>query len=139
MKDLISDLGEIKIHRNLIRQIVENSALEIPGTASLGVSSRKWVYKLLNFFRINGVKIYGGEDLKIEVPINVRYGYNIPKVANLVQEQILKNLYDSLNIDSATIVIKVKGVEKRSLNIKNVRKKTKEIKEEQKQPQADQQ
>ena len=112
MKHILSDLGEIKIHRNLIRQIVEIAALTVEGVASLAITTDKWLSKTLSRLKINGVKIDLSKDIKIEVPIIVKYGYNIPDIAMKVQEEILKSLSGSLNIDAAYIVVKVKGLEK---------------------------
>ena len=112
MKHIFSDLGEIKIHRNLIRQIVEISTLAVEGVASLAFTHQKWLAKLLSYLKIRGIKVDLSKDLKLEVPIIVKYGYNIPEVAIHVQEEILKSLSKTLNIDTAYIIVKVKGLEK---------------------------
>lgn len=112
MRHILSDLGEIKIHKNLIRQIVEIAALTVEGVASLAITTQKWLSKTLSYLKMSGIKIDLSKDVKIEVPIIVKYGYNIPEVAINVQEEILKSLSRGLNIDSAYIIIKVKGLEK---------------------------
>ena len=112
MKHILSDLGEIKIHKNLIRQIVEIAALTVDCVANLAITTERWLSKILSLLKLSGIKIDLSKDVRIEVPIVVKYGYNIPEVAIKVQEEILKSLSRGLNIDSAYIIIKVKGLEK---------------------------
>ena len=112
MKSIISDLGEIKIHKNLITQIVEVSTLSVEGISSIAVIPISLISRILRRLRINGIKIDIANELRIEIPVNVKYGYNIPEVAANLQNEILKSLAKSLNIDTAYIVVKVKGLEK---------------------------
>jgi uncharacterized alkaline shock family protein YloU len=112
MKNIISDLGEIKIHSALIRQIVEIAASSVEGVYSLAASPDRWIAGLISRITTLGIRLDLTKDLKIEVPIIVKQGYNIPEVASRVQEEILKNLAKSLNIDTAYIVVKVKGLKK---------------------------
>ncbi|MFC1514334.1 Asp23/Gls24 family envelope stress response protein [Candidatus Omnitrophota bacterium] len=111
MKHLVSDLGEIKIHQALISQIVEASTLTVEGVASLSITHNKWLSRLFSILKLRTIKVDMSKDLKIEVPIIVRFGHSIPDVAVKVQEEILKSLVKTLNIDTAYIVVKVKGLE----------------------------
>ena len=111
MKHLLSDLGEIKIHKALISQIVEAATLTVEGVATLSITHNKWLAQILAGLKIRTIKVDLSKDLKVEVPVIVRYGYNIPDVAIKVQEEILKSLSKTLNIDTAYIVVKVKGLE----------------------------
>lgn len=115
MKNIASELGEIKIHRNLIAQITEAAALQVEGVASLAVTTEEWLSRLLNYFKFTGIKVELGRTLRVEVPILVKFGYNIPDVSNHVQEEILKALANSLNIETAFIVVKIKGLENDSV------------------------
>ena len=111
MKEYRSSLGNIKIHRRLISQIAELATKEVEGIDSLAVTSRIWLSHLLSFFNISGIKVdIASEELKIEIPIVVKYGYNVYEVATTLQEKVLDNLLRSLNIDNAFINIKVKGI-----------------------------
>ena len=110
MKEYRSSLGNIKIHRRLISQIAELATKEVEGIDSLALTSRIWVSRLLSFFNISGIKVDISEEVKIEIPIIVKYGYNVYEVATALQETVLDNLLKSLNIDNASINIKVKGI-----------------------------
>lgn len=112
MKSIISDLGEIKIHKNLITQIVEVSALSVEGISSIAIMPVNIISKILRRLKIKGIKIDIANELRIEIPVNVKYGYNIPEVAANLQNKILESLAKSLNIDTAYIIVKVKGLEK---------------------------
>ncbi len=112
MKSIISDLGEIKIHKNLITQIVEASALSVEGISSIAIIPISIISKILRRLKIKRIKIDISNELRIEIPVNVKYGYNIPEVAANLQNKILESLAKSLNIDAAYIIVKVKGLEK---------------------------
>lgn len=111
MKQIISELGEIKIHKDLISQVVEAATLAVEGVASLAVTPQKQLSKILSYLKIKGIKVDVSKDLNIEVPIIVKYGYNIPGVAAKVQQEILKSLSKTLNLDTAYIIVKVRGLE----------------------------
>ena len=110
MNHIISELGEIKIHKKLISQVAETATLSVEGVRGLACSSKGWLAKILKCLKINCIKVDTGKDLKIEVPIIVKYGYNIPQVAGRVQEEVLNSLFKSLNIESAYIIVKIKGL-----------------------------
>lgn len=111
MKNIASELGEIKIHKNLISQIAETATLHVDGVAALAITTEKWLSKLLHHVKLTGIKVDLSKTLKIEIPILVKYGYNIPEVSAQVQEEILKALAKTLNIDTAYVVVKIKGLE----------------------------
>ena len=116
MKNITSDLGEIKIHKNLISQIAETATLQVDGVASLAITTDKWISGLLQQVRLTGIKVDLSKTLRIEIPILVKYGYNIPEVSSIVQEEVLKALAKTLNIDTAYIVVKIKGLEDEPAN-----------------------
>ena len=112
MKHLLSDLGEIKIHKTLISQIAHAATLTVEGVASLSIAREKWLARVLSLLKVRPIKVDVSKNLRIEVPIVVKFGYNIPNVSVKVQEEILKSLSKTLNIDNAYIVVKVKGLER---------------------------
>ncbi len=72
MKHLLSDLGEIKIHKALISQIVEASTLTVEGVSALSITHNKWLAQIFALLKIRTIKVDVSKDLKIEVPIIVR-------------------------------------------------------------------
>ena len=112
MIQINSDLGEIKLDKNLIQQTVETAALGVEGVCSLAITTEKWLSQALSRLRINGIKIDSNKGIRIEVPIIVKYGYNVPEVAVSVQEKIMEMLSKNLDLDAAYIIIKVKGLER---------------------------
>ena len=111
MKQIISQFGEIKIHKDLVSQVVEAATLSVEGVASLAVTPQKHLSKILSYLKIKGIKVDMSKDLNIEVPIIVKYGYSIPAVAARVQQEILKSLSQTLNVETAYITVKVRGLE----------------------------
>ncbi|MFH1397456.1 MAG: Asp23/Gls24 family envelope stress response protein [Candidatus Omnitrophota bacterium] len=113
-QDSRTDLGIIKIHKNAIASITSIAAAEIEGVSSLGDSFKlSW-----NLFlgqkesRSIRVEIDKNQELRITVPLIVKYGYNIPDIASRVQENVRQALEKSTNLSLKDINIVVKGVKK---------------------------
>jgi len=110
MNNFSSDLGEIRIHKILIAQIAETSAMRVDGVAGLAVTPDRLLSQFLRRFHITGISIDLSKTVRIEIPILVKYGYNIPDVSARVQEEIASALSKSLNIDTVYVIVKVKGL-----------------------------
>jgi len=110
MENIVSDLGEIKIHQKLIAQIAETVALKVDGVAGLAMTTERWLAGILSSIRMTGVRVDLTNNIQIIVPILVTYGYNVPEVSAKVQEEILTALRQMLNIETAKIIVKVKGL-----------------------------
>ena len=111
MSEFMSDLGPVKIHKNLIAQIAETAALEVEGVSDLAVTPDKLISKVLHKLNITGINIDLTKIPRIEIPILVKYGYNILDVSTQVQEAVSQALLNTLNIDAAQIVVKIKGLD----------------------------
>ncbi len=113
MNNLSSDLGEIKIHKRLISQVAQIAALKVEGVSCIATTSQRLISKILEKLNLPiNIKIDLSKGPKIEIPVIIKYNYNIPEVALKIQEEILKDLNKILNIDSAYIIVKVKGIER---------------------------
>jgi len=110
MNNFSSEMGEIRIHKILIAQIAETAALRVDGVAGIAVTPDRLLSQFLRRFHITGISIDLSKTVRIEIPILVKYGYNIPDVSARVQEEISSALIKSLNIDTAYVIVKVKGL-----------------------------
>lgn len=110
MNNIVSDLGEIKIHQKLIAQIAETVALKVDGVSGLAMTTERWLAGVLSSIRLTGVRVDLTNNIQIIVPILVKFGYNVPDVSAKVQEEIMSALRQMLNIESARIIVKVKGL-----------------------------
>jgi len=109
-----SDFGTIKIHKNVIASIAALAAVEVEGVKRVGTGSGNTFLELLgtkNTIHIK-VEIDKGEEVRLDIPLVIRFGYNIPDVANKVQENVRTALEKMTNIALKDINIDVRGIEK---------------------------
>ncbi|MDD5432897.1 MAG: Asp23/Gls24 family envelope stress response protein [Candidatus Omnitrophica bacterium] len=109
-----TDLGTIKIHKNVVASVASIAATEIEGVKRIGVSFRSSLLELLGKKDLSNIKVefdknYG---VKIEVPLVIQYGYNIPEIANKAQENIRQALEKMTNLSIKDIDISIQSIEK---------------------------
>lgn len=111
-----TDLGEIKIHRNVISSIAIEATKQIPGVGGIGTNLRSHFMELLGKKDTSTIKIDFDKEgtATISIPIIVKYGYNIPDVASKVQDNIKASIENATNIDIKDINIIIQEIEKKS-------------------------
>jgi uncharacterized alkaline shock family protein YloU len=108
-----TDLGAIGIHKNVIASIAAIAAMEIEGVKGIG-RAPAGIFALITpkkYAKIK-VRIDKNEDVRIEVPLIVKYGFNIPDVAGKVQENIHNALEKTANLSTKDISINIQGITK---------------------------
>ncbi|MBU0502904.1 MAG: Asp23/Gls24 family envelope stress response protein [Candidatus Omnitrophota bacterium] len=113
-QDSRTDLGIIRIHKNAIASITSIAASEIEGVSFLGESFRFSWWLLLRKKKACSIRVEidKNQELKITIPLVVKYGFNIPDIASSVQENVRQALENSTNLTLKDIDIVVKGVKK---------------------------
>ncbi len=107
-------LGSIRIYRDVIASIASLAALEIEGVKGIGRDFKTSVLELLGrkpSFSIK-VAIEKNEEVRIEIPLIIKYGFNIPDVANRVQENIRNRLEKTTNLSIKDINVNIWGIER---------------------------
>jgi len=109
-----TDLGTIKIHKNVLASIASLAANEIEGVKRVGGDFRSGIADVIgkNFFSIIRVEINKNEEVKIDVPLVIKFGYNIPEIANKVQENIRNSLEKMTSLSVKDINVNIKAIEK---------------------------
>lgn len=109
-----TDLGTIKIHKNVIASIACLAALEIEGVKRVGGDFKSGLLELIGKKSVNAIKveINKNEEVSLEIPLIIKYGCNIPDIADKVQESIRNNLEKMTNLSIKDINISVQGIEK---------------------------
>lgn len=64
------------------------------------------------FFTAIKVEITKQEEVTVAVPLIIKYGYNIPDVANRVQESVRVALEKMSNLSIKEINVNVQGIER---------------------------
>ncbi|MBI4982637.1 MAG: Asp23/Gls24 family envelope stress response protein [Candidatus Omnitrophica bacterium] len=109
-----TDLGNIKIHKNVIASISSLAAIEIEGVKRIGGNFRSALLELAgkkNLAAIQ-VEINKNEEVKVDIPLVIKYGFNIPEVANKVQESVRNALEKMTNLSVKDINISVQAIER---------------------------
>jgi uncharacterized alkaline shock family protein YloU len=107
-----TDLGVIRIEKNVLGEIATRAAESVPGVSGVGTQ----VMNILNKFlgeraRYSGARVTLTENvLKINIPIKVKYNVDIHSVASEVQGKVHSALEEMLGITYAEINVIVRGV-----------------------------
>jgi len=109
-----NELGVLRIHKNVISSIASIAATEIEGVKRVGRSKQNGLVELLEnkFFSVIKVEINKHEEVKIQIPLIIKYGYNIPEIANRVQENARLALERMSNLSIKEINVNVQGIER---------------------------
>ncbi len=109
-----TDLGKVRVHKDVVRQIVLNTSQEIEGVLRIHYSL---LDRFLKIFKPKSgiaikVDISQEDTVRIRVPVILKYGTDIKEVSLNMQEKILKNLQETLGVLNFQIDIDVRGIER---------------------------
>ncbi|MBU3958631.1 MAG: Asp23/Gls24 family envelope stress response protein [Candidatus Omnitrophica bacterium] len=109
-----TELGMIRIHKNVIASIASLAATEIEGVKRVGGDFKSGLLELIGRKMSMAIKIEidSSDEVRIEVPIVIKYGFNIPEVAAKAQENVHKTLEKMINLTPKDININVQGIER---------------------------
>jgi len=109
-----TDLGKIRIHKNVIASIASIAALEIDGVKRIGGDFKSGILQLMGKKTLIAIKVEidKNEEIRMEVPLVIKYGFNIPDIANKVQENIRNTLEKMTSLSIKYININVQSIEK---------------------------
>lgn len=109
-----TDLGTVKIHNNVIASIAAIAATEIEGTLRIGSGFAAGLFDLMGKRVLSSIKveISKNDTVRVDVPIVVKYGFNIPEIASKVQENVRSNLEKMTNLSIRDINVTVQGIER---------------------------
>ncbi|MCK9573096.1 MAG: Asp23/Gls24 family envelope stress response protein [Candidatus Omnitrophica bacterium] len=110
-RNISSEYGQIKIHKRAIRQLAEATAKQIKGVKAVGWECYRFK-RLLRFFDWAGTRIIFDNDMRIVIPVVISWEQNIVDVAYEIQKSVISQMLTGLNIDSLSVDIKVKKVER---------------------------
>ncbi len=109
-----SDSGIVKIHRNVVASIAAIAAIEIEGVKRVGGNLASGILGIIGKSANFAIKVEfdKNEEARITLPLVIKYGYNIPEVADKVQENVRTALEKMTSLDIKDINISVQGIEK---------------------------
>lgn len=109
-----TDLGIIRIHKNVVASVAAIAGSEIPGVKKIGRGFKSAILESLGqkFVSTIKVEIDKNEEVSVEIPLVIKYGFNIPEVANKVQENVRTALEKMTNLAVKEINVSVQAIEK---------------------------
>jgi uncharacterized alkaline shock family protein YloU len=109
-----TDLGAVKIHKDVIASIASLASLEVEGVKKIGGDFKASIYELLGRKQQRGigVEIDRNNEVRLNVPVVVKYGYNVTDIARSVQESIQQSLEKMTNLTIKEINVNVQRIEK---------------------------
>lgn len=109
-----NDFGSIKIHKNVIASIASLAAMEIDGVKRVGGGLKNNLFEFISGKATSAIKVEidKNEEVKIDLPVVIKYEYNIPDVSGKIQENIRSSLERMTSLAIKEININVQGVER---------------------------
>jgi uncharacterized alkaline shock family protein YloU len=109
-----TDIGAVKIHKNVIASIARLAAEEIEGVRQVGGNLTSGIIEFVGGKTSGAIKvdIDTNDEIKLQVPLVIQYDFNIPEVALRVQENIRSALEKMTSLSVREITINVQGIEK---------------------------
>ena len=109
-----TDLGLIRIHKNAVAQVASLATLDIDGVKRIGGSFKTTIMELFGGKTSNAIKVefIKNEEVKIEIPLFIKYGFNIPETAGKIQENVRQALERMTSLSIKDININVQGIER---------------------------
>ena len=109
-----TDLGAIRIHKDVIASVASLASQEVEGVRRIGSDLKASIYELLGRKGQRGIKVEidRNDEVKLNIPLVVKYGYNITEIARHVQDSIQQSLEKMTNLTIKEINVNVQKIEK---------------------------
>ena len=107
------DCGIIKIADDVVSSVAGLAVTEVEGVSKLANVPNELVAKLGRKNLSKSVSISFNEDdtLNVDVKIEVKYGFNIVKVSEEVQEKVKQSLFTMTGLTVKTVNVHVTGID----------------------------
>lgn len=107
-----SKIGEVQIADEVVAIIAGLAATEVEGVDSMaGNVTNELVGKLGMKNLAKGVKVdVSTEAVVVDMALNLKYGYSIPKTSMIVQEKVKQAIENMTGLNVAEVNIRIAGV-----------------------------
>ena len=111
-----TDLGVVRIHKNVVASIAAIACMEIQGVKRVGGNFKSGLFEFIGKKAAMAIKVEfdkrNSDEVKVDIPLVIKYGFNIPEVAGRAQESVRLALEKMTNLLIKDINISVQGIEK---------------------------
>lgn len=105
-------IGEVQIASEVVTAIAGISASEVEGIQSMsggGLNDIAGKFGVKNHSK--GVKVeINGDKVELDVAVNVRFGYSIPKVSEKIQEKVSQAINSMTGLEVTKVNVRVAGI-----------------------------
>lgn len=114
MKEEKTEFGVVRIHKDVIKSVASLAISEIEGVSPVSDVFQSGLVGFLGRKYYPGINVIieKNNDIRLEVKVNIKYGYNIPEVASRVQDNIRLALEKMSDLSLKEINVNVQGVER---------------------------
>ncbi len=111
-----SDLGLVKIHENVIASLVRRATLETEGVSRLsGSSIVDNIAEIVGSRRMQAraISIDLSEEnrVRIEVKLNIKFGYKVPELAEKVQKAVISLVESTTGMTVTSVNVLIQDIE----------------------------
>lgn len=105
-------LGEVRIADDVVAIIAGLAATEVDGVDSMAGNVTNELVSMLGMKNLSkGVKVEVTEEhVSVNMSLNIKYGYSIPNVCELVQEKVKNAIENMTGLTVLEVNIKIAGV-----------------------------
>jgi len=111
-----TDLGVVRIHKNVVASIAAIACMEIQGVKRVGGNFKSGLFELIGKKAAMAIMVEfdkkNSDEVHLDIPLIIKYGFNIPEVASRAQESVRVALEKMTSLLVKDINISVQGIEK---------------------------
>ena len=106
------NLGSVKIADDIMACIAGLAAMEVEGVDSMaGNITRDILSRLSSKNLSKGVRTdINGDEISVDLTLNVKYGYSIPKISAAVQDRVKTTLENMTGLNVMRVGVNIAGV-----------------------------
>lgn len=108
-----NELGEVRVADEVVAIIAGLAATEVEGVSSMAGNITNEIVSKLGMKNLSKgifVEVFDDE-VKVDVSINIAYGYNIPEVSAKVQEKVKTAIVNMTGLNVAVINVRIASVD----------------------------
>jgi uncharacterized alkaline shock family protein YloU len=112
------EVGDVRIADEVVAIIAGLAATEVEGVSSMAGNITNEIVSKLGMKNLSkGIMIEVAEnEVKVDVAINVAYGYEIPEVSTKVQDKVQSAIENMTGLKVAVVNVRIAGVDMASDN-----------------------
>lgn len=109
-----TDFGIVRIHKKVISSIASIATKEVEGVVKIGGNLKSSLFELIKKKGGYGieVEIDKNNEVKISIPVVIKYGFNLPAVAGSIQESVRRAIEKMTDLSLKEINVNVQEIER---------------------------